>query len=275
MSERPYAGLVLHVLAHVPLPEPGSLHEPAYIAWCAERAGPSAARELGEDIRLLSQLLAPLEVRIGSQGLAALFEDSEEASRFALVELADFPGQGVRSYDRGAWRQLLHHRPAVEVLRMACEVERLHLAQLSPPNPDPELARYLAELTCVAPALGVLRVRELRPLWRRGRLMGDQVWVGSGAPGEGPGVAHVAWQACHEATLSELSRRWRSQATYDVALELATLVVLRERALRSGRAEEHQRWCATLGGPLPCGIDELRHEVPEDLLRLVEQLVHD
>lgn len=273
MTERSYAELVLHVLAHLPLPEPGSVHEPDYVAWCAERAGASAARELGEDIQVLSQLLAPLELRVGCQGLAALFEDSGEAERFALVELADFPGQGVRSYDHAVWRQLLARRPAVEVLRLACEVERMHLEQISPPSPDPALARYLAELTCVAPALERLRVRELRPLWRRGRLMREQVWVGSATRGEGPGLAHVAWQACHEATLSEVSRRWRSQAAYDVGLELATIVVLKERAYRAGRAEEHRRWFTTLGGELPGGIDELRHAVPEDLRCVVEQLV--
>ncbi|MGE0325560.1 MAG: hypothetical protein AB7K71_27700 [Polyangiaceae bacterium] len=270
---RSYAELVLHVLAHVPLPEPGSLHEPAYVAWCARRLGPCAGRELGEDIEVLGQLLAPLELRVGIQRLPLLFGDSREAQGFALVDLHAFPDQGVRSFDEAVWRQLLPQRSVVEVLRMACEAERMHLEQISPPTNSQALQRYLAELTAVAPALARLAVIELRPLWRRGRLMGEQVWVGAADRGAGPGLEHVAWQACHEATVWELGTRWRSDAAYDSALELSAVALLGERAQRAGLAAPHAVWLEHFGGALPRGIEELeRLTVPSELQSLVREL---
>ncbi|MCB9590246.1 MAG: hypothetical protein H6718_32845 [Polyangiaceae bacterium] len=270
---RPYAELVLHVLAHVPLPEPGSLHEPAYAAFCAQRLGPSAGRELGEDVALLSQLLAPLDVRLEIQRLPLLFANSQDALRFALVDLHAFPDQGVRCFDEVVWRQLIPQRSVVEVLRMACEVERVHLEHLSPPRNSRALRRYLAELCPVAPALQGLEVCELRPLWRRGRLMGKQVWVGAAQPDEGPGLEHVAWQACHEATVWELSSRWRSGAAYDAHLERSAIALLAERASRAGFSEAHLEWFEHLGGELPRGIEELEGmHVPPELWSLVREL---
>ncbi|MEZ4228001.1 MAG: hypothetical protein R3B89_02480 [Polyangiaceae bacterium] len=266
-----YASLVLHVLAHVQLPEPGSLHEPAYVEWCAARLGGIERRELGDDVRLLAALLAPLEERLAVQLLPRLFARDADAARAGSIDLEDFPRQGVSSYDEAVWRHLLGRRSA-EVLRVVCEVERLHLARLSPPSPDPALQRYLAELTPAAPSLGALRVVELRPLWRRGRLTSGEIWVGSARSGEGPGRLHVAWQACHEATLREVGEAWPSSAGYDVALEYAALGLLGERAGRAGLAAEHAVWFQTLAGPLPRGIQDLEGRIPPALFARVERL---
>ncbi len=272
MVDRRYAELVLHVLGHVGLPEPGSLYEPEYVTWCAERLGQVQGRELGEDARLLSELLAPLDLRLRVQLLALLFEGDSDAARAGLVDLDAFEDQGVRGYDPAVWRQLLPSRTQVEVLRVACEVERVHLARISPPNPEPALDRYLVEITEVAPMLARLPVRQLRPLWRRGRLMQQEIWVGVAKEGEGPGFEHVAWQAAHEATLRELSLLWRSTEGYDFELECASLALIGERARRSRHGEAQLRWWGALGGDLPRGIAELSGRVPERLERIVTQL---
>lgn len=316
-----FAALVFHVLAHVRLSSPASCFEPAYVQWCAERLGPATQRELGHDAAVLERVLQTDEAATTVQLLALLFPDGASASAASsrdLLQIREEIRAGVAQaagvalsfaeFQLGLLERLLPMGAALEVLRMACELERRHLALLPPPSPaaNAALMDALQSLAGVAPLLAAVDVRELRPLWRRGRVVpsyGDwrraEIWVGSACADQGPGLRHVAWQACHEASVVELSRAWALNSSaepgagvgYPAAIEHAALVLLEERVAKAerqphglgvGGREAWDAWRGHLARGLPRGINDLRGAAqgagdPQalGLAQLVEQLARD
>jgi hypothetical protein len=111
----------------------------------------------------------------------------------------------------------------------------------------------------------------VRSLRLRGRLWHRELLVGVPGDDLGPSVHHVAWQASHEATVLEVSRRARDLGV-DLAersVERIALVLLAERAAKARRSVEHARWLAHFGEPLPItSADRLEPMARELLLSL-------
>jgi hypothetical protein len=243
---RPWADLVFHVLAHVPSSTPASVYDPVYTAFAARHLGAPELRALGEDVRALLPLATEHGSYAAIQNLAWLFSNVEEAARFRDRELASLETTNVS--DGRLLAALRDLGPAVEVLRCAAELEAEAHARLPPIAFDaPALAAALEGVTPAAPALAGFRIGVVRSLRLRGRVRSGEIWLGAPCPRPGPDLAHVAWQAAHEATVAELGRALATPAADDRPLEHAALVVLAERAARAGFAEAHAAWFAGFG----------------------------
>jgi hypothetical protein len=265
----PWADLVFHVLAHVPLPFPSSLHDPLYVAFAERHLGPASGRSLGEDAVLLGKILSTHELCAHAQWVAFLFEDAAMARAVTardLREMDDVHAHGP------ALRALVGIEPVAESLRAAAELEAPHHARLPSTSVNAvELDAALVRARAAAPRLASLGVRCSRALARRGRAVPS--WIYVGVPGGELGVtaAHVATQAAHEATVVEVGEAAIAGRVHlaERDVEHAALVVLSERALGSLFAADHERWWNALGLP---AVSEVRAKLSNEAMRLVAAL---
>jgi hypothetical protein len=185
------------------------------------------------------------------QALAWLFDDPAQAIQVRDRELSALTAADVADPARLSVARA--GDAAMEVLRAACELERPFFERLPAREADRSgLSAALAERVPCAPRLATLQVACLRSLRLRGRVNRRVVWVGAPAAEPPLGVLYAVWQACHEATVAEVST-----ALPDVAerrVEHAALVLLALRAAEHGRAAEHAVWYAAFGGRAP-GLD--------------------
>jgi hypothetical protein len=246
-----WAEPVFHVLAHLPVGAPGSLFDPAWIAFVAREAGPAEGRTLGEDLAILRRAIDRSTI-VPVQRLAWLFEDVAQVRAVEGRTLAELAPEEVAD---PRLLPMLTAKPivaVVEILRAAAELE-IEIVQALPPV-EPEPVTFDLE---VAPALALAQVEHVRALRMRGRVVDDRIWVGEPCRRDGPSAAHVAWQAAHEATVAEISRLARAHglAHDHDALEHAALVAMATRAVRAGRGEAHAEWCAHFAAVPPLAID--------------------
>ena len=255
----------MHVLAHVTTTAAiaASVHDPAYVRWADAALGPASERALAEDAAVLGRSLASHETLARAQLLAWLFDDAERAAAVAQRDLGELHADEV---DRPALlAPLIELGPALEVLRCAAELEREGLAALGSPRVDgAELGGAVEALVQVAPELATSRLSCLRSLRLRGRLYGDEIWIGAPGPELNLATEHVAWQAAHEATVREVAHAGR---LVERSVEAVALVLLAERAERAGRREAHHRWLAHLAGPPPIDAAALSLEERDVLQR--------
>ncbi|MDB4934204.1 MAG: hypothetical protein JWP87_1176 [Labilithrix sp.] len=196
---------------------------------------------------MLSAALATHERLAAAHALAWVFDTEEQVAAARTRELADLGEADVA--DAAALATARSVGPAAEVLRAAAELELPLLAGMRASCIDAvALDIELAEVSAAAPELARVSVGLARPLPRRGRAWRGSILVGT--PGvAGADVAHVAWQAAHEATVLEVERSaaWlaRQASSYE-AVERTALGLLRSRARRVGLGDTHGRWLATL-----------------------------
>jgi hypothetical protein len=241
---------VFHVLAHAAVPAglPSSLYSPRYVRWCAERLGPSDARELGQDAAALAAQLDSHTTLASVQALAWLFRSPEEALRCADRSLAELCADDV---DRPTL--LAHLRglgAAAELLFCAACLELPGLWRLPAPALAPELPGALELLIPAAPGLAQARIAAVRPLGFCGRVHRGEIWLGTPLDDGLPGAEHAAMQAAHEATVSELATRTHGHLG-ERDVERGAIVLLAERCRDAGLAELHADWYARLTGAPP------------------------
>jgi hypothetical protein len=211
-----------------------SVYDEDYVAQCEVVLGPASARVLGEDAQVLANAMPTHGLLAQSQLLAWLFASGERAARCADRDLAALRPTDV---DRP---ELLHHLSAlgapVELLRAAALLEQPTHARLPAPQLDFDtLEQTLRRMEPLAPLLSGMRVGVSRALRLRGRVVGDEVWVGLA-----PSVEHMGWQAAHEATVAEVMEQGATLG-HD-ALERQAVSRLRERAERAGLGGSHHHW---------------------------------
>ena len=173
--------------------------------------------------------------------LAWLWNDAADVRAAARHDLVDLAPASVA--DAAALEMLRDLGPAAEVLRAAAELELPLLAALEPiPIDVAAWGPALAEVAPAAPELNRLQLALARALPRRGRVYNARIMVG--VPGVAGGeLAHLCWQAAHEATVAEVER---SRAVPSATLERTAIGLLRSRAGRAGLEDAHGRWLATL-----------------------------
>ena len=243
-----WAEAVLHVLAHVDARGlAASCHDVRWVAWAEQHLGCAADRSLEQDARVLAGVLTTHEQLAAAHALAWAWNDEAQVRAAAGRDLSQLGEADVA--DAAALATARDVGPGVEVLRAAAELELPLLAVTRASCIDVvALEAELTEVRAAAPELARARVALARPLARRGRAWRGSILVG--APGvAGAQVAHVAWQAAHEATVLEVARSasWLArQARGFEAVERTALGLLRSRARRVGLADEHGRWFATL-----------------------------
>jgi hypothetical protein len=234
-----WAEAVLHVLVHVRATAglPASLYDAGYVAEVERVLGPADGRALGEDAAILGRVLPTHEALANAQRLAWLFRSAERAEACAGRDLAEL---GAADVDAPALLPGLAGDAAVEVLRAAAELELPLVALLPAIAVDlAALGRALDGVERAAPGLRGFRVGVARALGLRGRVMGDEIWVGA-AP-----LEHAAWQAAHEATVAEVVAVHGEDGHYRV--ERAAIARLAARARAAGLERPHRAWLAHLG----------------------------
>lgn len=234
-----WAEAVFHVLAHVRATAhlAASAYDADYVAAIALQLGPAARRALRDDAALLGHLLSTHDALAAAQVLAWLFRSPARAAAASGLDLADLAPDQVDA--PALLPALARGGPAVEILRAAAELEAPLLAALPPPEVDlGALAGALARAAPAAPHLEACAVGVLRPLGWRGRVWGREIWVGP-AP-----LDHAAWQAAHEATVSEVAAemRGRGEAPAHGPVEREALARMAARARAAGLTEEHRAW---------------------------------
>lgn len=263
----PIAGLIWHVLAHIPSSGPGGCYQPEYVQYCASRLGNISERYLLSGVRALRRWVSDAELGVSLQRLAWLVGDAEcLGDELDWLELwpAWSSASSASQYER-----------ATRELHAACVQEQSTWSSLEQPPNTFLLQGGLTELLWAAPLLRGKMVRELMPLWRAGRaLPTGEIWVGVAEPGYGPPLGAVLWQACHEATVLELSEV--GIFSFE-EIELGAVVLLAERMRRGDYAEalrwakSYTAWRARLAPGLPNGAQELRQAGFEAMAREVER----
>lgn len=269
LEERPYADLVFHVLAHVESAVPASTYDREYVVFAERHLGPAGERSLGADATVL-RAVATDHVRYARvQGLAWLFRDPEQAARAARHDLTQLAPRDVT--DPALLARLCQAGPEVEVLRCAAELERDPHARLPRPSLDrSELTEALQQVLPAAPRLAEFRLGIVRALGRRGRVHAGEIWIGAPFDDAGPSLAHLAWQAAHEATVAELFARPESRAVPERTVEAMAIVLLGLRAERAGLASPHAAWLSHFEGS--AGAVDLAR-LPEPLQACVRSLL--
>jgi hypothetical protein len=235
LSERPFADLVFHVLAHVPGDAAPSVWDPAYVAWCEEHLGSASSRTLAEDASALATLLPDHDGLVRAQMLAWLFRDLERARTCFDRSLEELRDADVD--DASIFRFVSKYQPA-ELLWCAIGLEDEHRAKL-PPISIFGIAEAMAAMRDVAPSMDTFDIGVVRSLRLRGRVRGKEIWIG-----EAP-LDHTTWQAAHEATVAEVSDPKLSF----VETERRAIALLTERAAKAGRADAHAKWLASVRLP--------------------------
>lgn len=238
-----WAEAVFHVLAHVrgTAHLAASAYDAGYVADVARQLGPAGQRQLGDDAVMLGHLLGTHDVLAAAQCLAWLFRSPARAEAAAGRDLADLAPEDV---DAPALLPGVRKTgAAAEILRATAELEAPLLAALPRPAIDlGALGDALARVTGAAPHLAACTVGVLRPLGRRGRVLGREIWVGATS------IDHLAWQAAHEATVAEVAAAMRSrgETPTHARMEREAIALLEERARAAGLTAPHRAWLGHL-----------------------------
>jgi hypothetical protein len=248
----PWREALFHVLAWLPVDDPSSLWDPAYVRWARAALPAQVLAPVDEDRDLLAVLYhRGLPHARTLHALDLLHPDAASQREGLRRTLVEFPAAGASlRYDPTLHRALQALAPSlVELLRVA-------LARVLAPWTRALEAREAAEapgLTALEAALteaaavldlGGVTVRAALPLGLRGRARGGEVLVGvPGVWGDGT-AAQVAQQALHEHAVAlaeatapagastEARRRWVEAAAVralDAALQGTALAPERAR----------------------------------------------
>lgn len=280
---RPWADLVVHVLAHVQglARFPSGLWNPAYVREVERRLGSASERTLAEDTQVLAQAVTDHEMLSRLHWLACLFRGLDAARGVATTDLSELSRAEVDM--PAALAGVLQLGPIAEVLRAAALLEAEHWERLPLPQWDMSaLEAHLLAATRLSPRLGSMVLHLSASLGLRGRVMGNEIWLGVPEADAEPSVEHVAMQAAHEATVSEVAALQREAPVSAVGqheaeplrereVEHVALLLLSRRARRQGQSEAHARWLSHLAGLPPLSIDALRPAARAALTQLESQ----
>jgi len=247
-----WADLVFHVLAHVRATAhlPSSNYDSTYVRYSQRYLGPAEQRVLGEDAVVLGRVASTHDSLSILQLLAWLYASIERAEAGAASTLEDSDSDDV---DEPELLTVLRRTgPAVEILRCAAFLELESWSTLPAVDIDKgELQSCLDRACGAAPHLERCRVCVVRSLRLRGRVRRREIWVGAPLQPLALSSAHAAWQAAHEATVSEVAEVMAAmgrQATFR-SVEHVAVVLLAERSRVAGMERDHAQWFAHLGKP--------------------------
>ena len=264
--------VALHALAWIPAPEPGSLHDPRYAAWCRASLPEAAWRPLADDATALAALVA----RAGPswwplQPLPFAHRDVDDLVSAARRPVASLDPRDAPRPEAVAALQALarSHEALVEVVRADAALVARPYASAFDAAVSPQVARAVAdaapamrEAASLAPSLAGCDVRLSFALGARGRAWGDTLLLGAPAPWKPLPPEHPAVLAVHERAVVLAGRevtggdaRARWAVSEGVALRAAG-ALLRGSALAGAWA----RWRAGVdaGAVAAVGADDAR-----------------
>lgn len=203
------------------------------------------------DVGTLSEATRSHDVLARLQAIAWLFDTEEQCARARDRDLEELTGRDVASVEALAVVQSLG--AIAEVLRAASEIELLRIEPaLSAEDRQPidaAIGEALSRVLVAAPSLLGFHIGLVPALGLRGRVLGRSIFVGSPPIADATPEA-CAWQAAHEATVSEVS----STGSF-IEVERRAIGLGRSRARRAGLVDSHARWLSGLDlralGPIP------------------------
>ena len=204
----PYADLVYHVLAHVPVDGPSSVHDAHYLAWSRATLPEPARRPAEEDAEVMGVLYARTEGAALLHALPALHDDLPAFCASAAKGLGELEAHEVADHD--LLRALLGiDRRLAEIVRCAMALAARAYGSAHAERVEPELRRAAAEIAPLfddamdlMPAMRHFRVELVHPLGPRGRVIGRRILVGAPVPWCGLPPAHPVLQAMHECAVA-------------------------------------------------------------------------
>lgn len=250
-----FTQLALHSLAHLPLPGPERLLDPAYLAWSSASLPEDARGPIERDAELLARQCGGTSRGMLLQAAPELFEDIAQlraSARLDLVELsaADVAAPALLASYRSSAIDTVELWRAAVALAAPAFAAAWHEDLLPRCTDALEAVRGpLEDARRLHPALSDARVEFAWPLGPRGRAFARRIVVG--VPGDWGGLAPEvpAVVALHEAAVRAHGRRLEgdSQDRY-VRAEWAALVDVCERIGRAPRPlrDAHAEWLGAL-----------------------------
>lgn len=263
--------VALHALALLPAPEPGSLHDPRYAAWCSASLPGAAWRPLDDDAAVLASLVA----RAGTswwalQHLPFAHRDVDDLVSAARRPVASLdPRDAPRPEAVAALRSLARsHEALVEVVRADVALVARSYASAFDVAVAPQVARAVADAApamraavSLAPSLRGCDVRLSFALGARGRAWGDTLLLGAPAPWNGLPAEHPAALAVHERAVVLAGREVTGDGRARWAVSEGVALRAAEALLRgSALADAWARWRAGVdaGGVAEVGPGDAR-----------------
>ena len=231
-----FTALVAHVLAHVPLDQPGNLHDPRYVDWSRARFDRDTQALLEHDGALIgAHWRARRELDV-IHGLFELHHDLDGFRRTAARPLADLEAHEVASPTLLA-RLQYEGEPMIELLHTSLalvdrELERVMLCiEDSLDEARSELAHWCARVAACVPTFSHARIELVWALGLHGRALADRILVGAPAPWNRCAPARQAILAAHEHLVA------RSGAADYLAQEWSALTKLARALAETDDAE--------------------------------------
>lgn len=247
-----FCELVLHVLAHVSLPEPGNLHDPRYVAWARAHMPASEAGWLREGVAVFERAWAggvPPVVHAWPE----LFGSIEAFRSSATSELALLSPGEVQAPEILRWAQAMG-RADLELFHatlgaLAPWYARWRTQTLESPLRESIAAvrPWVDEAREVVPSLDRVALELAWPLGAHGRAFARRIVVG--APGRwnelDPPVVAVLFM--HEQRVRDGGAKDYVEAEWAALTGLAARI----RGASARLREAHRAWVASLElGPL-------------------------
>lgn len=251
MSPEPtsdFTDLVLHVLAHVRLDEPGCVHDPRYVAWARERTPPELASLVEHDAAVLERAWSGGGASAVAHAWPELLGSIAELGTIATQELCAIGESQVRS-PAVLVRLQAAADPALELLHATlCAVAPWyagwHAAELEPAlRAACERVRpWLEQAAEVLPSLARARIELSWGLGARGRGFGARLVVGAPAAWNGLDARVPAVLAMHEQAVHDSGHAGYVHAEWAALTGLAARMRTASQALQ----QAHARWLASL-----------------------------
>ncbi len=240
-----FTQLVFHVLAHLRLEGPGTLHDPRYLGWAGPRFEPEQRRLLEHDADLLTRLWNANARYDRLHGFCELHHDwagfiasvGRSLSELGRDDVADLGVlETVHSLD-GA--ELLHATLAL----ISPSFHELFV-ELGPTlaDADAELCGWIDRLASVCPGLADARIESVWALGMHGRGLSSRILVGAPAAWSECSAARQAVLAAHELAVARVGTDDYVADEWTALTELAGRLRDAEPELRAA----HRDWLASL-----------------------------
>jgi hypothetical protein len=244
-----FAQLVGHVFAHIPLEQPGNLHDRRYVAWSREAMTSDARAMLEHDAALIASHWRSDRRLDVLNGVLELHGDLDEFRRTAARPIAELEAHDVRSPRLLALLQQDVIAPVAELLHatFALLVDEL-AALLASLTPQLEHARaridpFVRRLDAIIPGFEHARVELVWALGVHGRAFPERILVGAPVAWCGCSPARQAVLAAHEYLVRSSHAADYLGSEWDALVRLAREL---QRASDPELRDAHAQWLAEL-----------------------------
>jgi hypothetical protein len=238
-----FAQLVGHVFAHIPLDQPGNLHDRRYVAWSREAMTTDARAMLEHDAALIASHWRSDRRLDVLHSMFDLHGDLDEFRRTAARPLAELEAHEVRSPKLLALLRRDAIAPVAELLHstFALLVDDFAAPQLE--HARAEVEPFVRRLDAIIPGFEHARVELVWALGVHGRAFPERILVGAPVAWCGCSPARQAVLAAHEHLVRSSHAVDYLGSEWDALVRLAREL---QRASDPKLRDAHAQWLAEL-----------------------------